>query len=404
MKKEHWDESEIENLLKQSPKVTDNRSKEEVFQRLLDEGAFSEQSPQPQKKVVKPKGIRWTPLIASIASLFLIVVFARQFIGSSNNVAQDQASEALTESSLKMADSAAKNERLALPEEASSFSLDESLAAHTLVYESQLQGVTLFTIGLSGDNAESVPVSFLIPNEIVNEKLGTTAPTKLQLYEAFAPLIDEEGRGFREFHPFKGKFLEKDGELVHQLPKDHPYDTSLGALSNYTGTLIDTFSDDYEQVYLENMDGASIDLDYVGEVKEPISLRSSSEKYNYYAYQMSTGAVYLSPNFRMSYSTVEEALQNMTTEANDIYRTVILPNVTYTVKSDKNVVTVKFDNELDLQQFDAIEVMRMIEGILMTAAQFDRQVKFEQIVQEEWNGFNFTGPLDKPIAANIFYY
>lgn len=303
-----------------------------------------------------------------------------------------------------MADSAAKNERLALPEEASSFSLDESLAAHTLVYESQLQDVTLFTIGLSGDNAESVPVSFLIPNEIVNEKLGTTAPTKLQLYEAFAPLIDEEGRGFREFHPFKGKFLEKDGELVHQLPKDHPYDTSLGALSNYTGTLIDTFSDDYEQVYLENMDGASIDLDYVGEVKEPISLRSSSEKYNYYAYQMSTGAVYLSPNFRMSYSTVEEALQNMTTEANDIYRTVILPNVTYTVKSDKNVVTVKFDNELDLQQFDAIEVMRMIEGILMTAAQFDRQVKFEQIVQEEWNGFNFTGPLDKPIAANIFYY
>lgn len=55
MKKEHWDESEIENLLKQSPKVTDNRSKEEVFQRLLDEGAFSEQSPQPQKKLLNRK-------------------------------------------------------------------------------------------------------------------------------------------------------------------------------------------------------------------------------------------------------------------------------------------------------------------------------------------------------------
>ena len=70
MKKERWDEEALENLFKQAPKVTDHRTKDEVLQRLNDEGSFNEQPPEQQKTV--KKSIRWTPLIASIASLFLI--------------------------------------------------------------------------------------------------------------------------------------------------------------------------------------------------------------------------------------------------------------------------------------------------------------------------------------------
>ena len=44
--------------------------------------------------------------------------------------------------------------------------------------------------------------------------------------------------------------------------------------------------------------------------------------------------------------------------------------------------------------------MYMIEGMLLTAASFDKQVRFENIVQNDWQGFNFTQPLPMPIGAN----
>ena len=87
-------------------------------------------------------------------------------------------------------------------------------APQTLVYESQLEGVTLFEIGLAGDDAESVPVSFLIPNEVITNKLGTEKPTKLQLYETFAPLIDEESLGFKEYHLLKGTFVSSLTSII----------------------------------------------------------------------------------------------------------------------------------------------------------------------------------------------
>src|SRR5690606_652812 len=66
MKKGQWDEENLESLLKQAPKVIDHRSKDELFNRLKNEGLFNEQPPQ--KQSTNQKGIRWAPLLVSIAS------------------------------------------------------------------------------------------------------------------------------------------------------------------------------------------------------------------------------------------------------------------------------------------------------------------------------------------------
>ena len=108
--------------------------------------------------------------------------------------------------------------------------------------------------------------------------------------------------------------------------------------------------------------------------------------------------------FRYGLHDVKEALQNMTIEANDLYQTVILPDVTFNVEDGDDVVTITFDQPLDLQLYEPTEAMRMIEGLLLTAASFDKKIKFEQIVQEDWSGFDFTKPLEKPLAANIMFY
>lgn len=404
MKKEHWDEKEIESFLKKAPKVTDHRSKDEVFNRLMDEGAFNEDLPQLQPN--SQKSIRWAPLFVSIASIFIIVLIGAQFIGNNESVTmQNEAfdlADPETEENMTMSakeDASSQTERSMI----NSFSTDAQ-PERTLVYENELEGNTLFTIGLAGDDAESVPVSILIPNEVVAEKTGTENPTMLQLYNAFSPLLDEQSMGFNEYHPYKGELREEGNRLFHMLPEDHQYDAGTASLSNYLGSLIDTFSDAYTEVEIENTAGTPIYFDHIGDVNEPFLLNGENAQYNYFMYQMRNGAVYLSPNFRMSFTDVQEAIKNMTVEANDIYRTVILPGVYLKVEEADAIVTIKFEEPLNLENYEPAQAMRMIEGLIMTAESFDKQVKFENIVQEKWAGFNFTKPVEKPVAGNRINY
>ena len=402
MKKEQWNEENLESLFKQAPKVTDHRTKEDVLKRLNDEGAFNELSPQRKTEVVNHKGIRWMPLIASIASLFILVLIGSQFIGNQSISMDDHANETTVFSTEdKSTYNAIQNDE---SENAMVKSASLNMAQQTVVFESQLADVTLFEIGLAGDDAESVPVSFLISNEVVSQKINKENPTKLQLYETFAPLIDETSLGFAEYHPFKGTFREEGEKLIHILPSNQTYDKGTAAISNYIGALVDTFGDAYKEVQVENDKGEIVYFEHIGKMEKPIPLQDESTQYNYFTYQKRDGSIYLSPNFRMSYTNVKEAIENMTTEANDIFQTVILPEVTFSVKDKKDVVTITFDTKLNLEMYDSFEAMRMIEGILLTAASFDKQVKFENIVQQQWSGFDFTKPIEKPIAANVMYY
>ncbi|MGE7982402.1 hypothetical protein [Solibacillus sp. NPDC093137] len=402
MKKEHWDEKEIEIFLKKAPKVTDHRSKDEVFNRLMDEGAFNEDPPHIEQN--NQKGIRWAPLFVSIASIFIIVLISAQFIGNNESVTmQNETFDLATPESEESMTMSAKEDASTQRSMINSFST-EAQPEQTLVYESELEENTLFAIGLAGDDAESVPVSILIPNEIVAEKTGTENPTKLELYNTFSPLLDEQSLGFNEYHPYKGELREEGNRLVHMLPEDHQYDAGTASLSNYLGSLVDTFRDEYMEVEIQNTAGKPIYFDHIGDVKEPFLLNDENAQYNYFMYQMRNGAVYLSPNFRMSFKDVQEAIKNMTVEANDIYRTVILPGVYLKVEDAKSIVTITFEEPLNLDNYEPAQGMRMIEGLIMTAASFDKQVKFENIVQEQWGGYDFTKPVDKPIAANRIHY
>ena len=339
MNKEQWDEENLENLFKQAPKVTDHRTKDEVLKRLVDEGTFNEQTPQQQK--VAQKHIRWTPLVASIASLLILVLVGSQFIGNNSisleNSSHDEAKMETTSGSMETEAMDSSTERAMVD----SFSMDIA-AQQTLIYASQLEGVTLFEIGLS-DDAQTVPVSFLIPNDIVMEKVGKDNPTKLQLYETFASAIDETALGFSEFHPLKGSFREEGDILIHTLPEGHQYDASSATIGLYLGALVDTFGDAYKEVRLEDANGETIFFDHIGYMNEPVQIQGEDRQYNYFTYPKQDGSYYLSPNFHMSYNDVTAAFQDMTVEANDIYQTIVLPGVTFNVEDNDDIVNITFD-------------------------------------------------------------
>lgn len=400
MSQDKWDDHKIEDLLSNVPKVKDTRTKDEILQRLKNDGVFDD---QPSKTMIKQKKKRnWIPPLVTVAAIALIAIMIPSMMnqlnggkGESTSFSMETAEE--TENMKSFSNEATESNDTS---EMGIMSQKESTAnLKTAVYPEDLNGYTVFHLGLPSDQAESIPFTILIPTEQVIQDLGKENPTGVELYNYYAPLIDESAYGFQDYHPYKGIISENGNRVIHTLPVGHGYDMASGSMGVYSGSLIDTFKT-YEEVVFVNEDGSPVEFDQVGEVSEPLQIHSDNTQFNYYKHIQSNGSEFLSTNGRRSVATIQEALEGMKVEDNDLNKTVILPGVDYTVSVNGSTVTVAFTSELDLLSFDQVDAMQMIEGILLTAASFNMEVIFENIVQTNWGGFDFTKPLPIPVGPN----
>jgi hypothetical protein len=391
MKNEKWDDQQLEELLSKAPKIQDHRSKEDVFARLKEAGAFEEEPVQLSKKKKRNPFM----LFGLTAALTFITFGGVYYFSQSSSEERSVPSynEENTDQQDKMLES---EEEVAEVQEMNIRGIPEE-DIRTSVYEEQLGDASAFHIGLAGNDAESVPVTIVIPKEKLVEDFGKETPTQVEMYNKYAPALDEQAAGFTELHPVKGTIEEQGKTVVHTLPANHGYDESPGTAAVYTGMLKDTFGKSYNKVIMQNKDGAPVTFKEVGTPSEPLDLDKAG-RYSYFLDEQENG-IFLAPNFHRTFDTVIEALEYMKVEENDVYKTAILPGVDYTV-TDGDIVKVTFAAPLDLEAVDSQQAMHMIEAMLLTASGFDKQILFENIVQTEWRSFYFTEPLPKPVGAN----
>ena len=57
---------------------------------------------------------------------------------------------------------------------------------HFAVYSEDIIDSTLFHLGLAGDQASSIPITFIIPNSQIEEDFGVLEPTSYDLYKKYA--------------------------------------------------------------------------------------------------------------------------------------------------------------------------------------------------------------------------
>ena len=397
MSHEKWDEDKIEELLKNAPKIHDHRSKDEVFERLKKDGHFDG---KPPKMVTKKKRRNILPGFISVAAILLLAILIPSFLKG-----EEEATNSNTDNVLMEMESAdiEENKEISLPDDSEGITvMNAEEDIKTAVYPEQLEGNTVFRIGLASDAADSIPITILIPDEKIVEDFGKKEPSQVELYNEYAPKLNEKKIGFIDYHPYVGEISEEGNKVIHKLPEDHEYDMASASLSTYFGTLQDTFTN-YERVEFVKEDDTPVIFSEVGE-EYPLIMNKESAQFNYFKYVQQDGAEYLAPNFREKYATVEEALKALKVKTNDIYETVILPGVDYSVKVEGQVVKVSFTPKLDLEKYNKVEAMQMIEGILLTGASFQKQIQFENIVQRNWEGFNFTKPLPIPVGPNEVPY
>jgi len=400
MSNNKWSEQEIEQLLSQAPKMNDDRSKEEVFNRLKQDHIMIK---KPRKKP------RWAPPVVAAVAILTLTVLTVSYLNQDNQMSESAShmqlsNESDDRSSKVMESSPAVEEEAALEEPESSditiFNMDDESLSNSLYPSEKLDDMTIFKIGLVTNDANSVPITFLIPNDQITDDLGDKTPSYLELYQHYAPLINEEELGFMDYHPYKGAFTTEGDSLILTLPKDHTYDLGSGSLNAFKHSLQDTF-ENYNQVMFRNEVGSAIEFDQVGEV-QPYNLKDGT-LYNYYMYQDLNGRKYLTPNFGKSFkslSELPEALQGMKDSQNDIYSSVIPENIKFETNTKNDITYVRFSKALNLEQMDSAVALNMIEGMLLTGARFGSQLQFENVVQTNWSGFDFTQPLPMPIGPN----
>lgn len=429
MTHKNFDDEQLEKLLNNAPKLSDHRSKEDVLKRLLADARVQDnphlqaaitepidsvEPPQEQHRqnapvqeertavAIKKRKNSKIPIFISVASVFVLTLLVGTMVFN-NRTSEDKASSDVENASIMHADNTKVIESAdALMENDFVSNQTRMMSLRTSVYEEDITEATVFRIGLAGNAAESVPMTYVIPNERVAADFGDEKPTTLQLYEKYAPQIDEEAMGFSEYHPYKGELKEQGEKLVHVLPEENEYDTASATVSMYTGSLQDTFSD-YEEVALENADGTAYEFSQVGEPSEPMPMARTVNRYNYYLFTETNGAQYLSPDFRQTYDTVTEALTAMRHKNNDIYVPVVPEDVTYVVTEMEDGVIVTFDTPLDFTTLEAVHATQLVESMLLTAASFDKKLRLDNVVQDNWEGFDFKNYLPMPVGPNKQY-
>ncbi|TWT28289.1 hypothetical protein [Planomicrobium sp. CPCC 101110] len=394
-----WDERYIENLLGDFPAIQDHRPKDEVYSRLA------------KKSLPRQKRQRnWLPLLVAVLAFMTVGILVASIL-SQNGIdsafeesVSDQPAETAVTSPEPEGDtgensaaiSSQESQESQQREESSDFSAMQPAAlSRTAVYSNELEGATLFTIGMT-ENAYVIPVSFLIPNEQIERDFDSGTPTSVELYNQYASNLDEEELGFEEYHPYAGTITKTDNGAAHMLPSDHKYDEASASIGVYMASIQETFKD-VEEVAVLNEDGTPAEFGQVGTM-EPI--KTGAANVAYHAYTTATGATYLLPSYGMTFGSAAEAVEGLSASPSDFQQATIPEDASFAVTETEELVEVQFTEPLDMDSIEPSAAVRMVESLALTAQSFGKQVQLGNTVQEQWNDFDFTQPIAAPIAPN----
>ncbi|MCG7333906.1 hypothetical protein MHZ95_01295 [Sporosarcina sp. ACRSM] len=393
-----WNDNKIEELLGAMPDVQDKRSESDILARLKQDERLQQ---VPRRK--KRKG--WMPVFVAVAALLMIGILVPSMLRQQDGaMSKDESSDAMITSeraNIPVQDHAGEENSLFRSEieekGASTFSKMRMDATSHVVLPDDLNGMYPFRIGLT-QAANSIPVTFLLPGERVKNDFPDEEPDSVALYQRYAAEIPETDLGFDDYHPYVGEVTLEGDTVVHQVPEGHLYDRASATLEVYNHSIQDTFTD-HAQFKTVDERGELANFDQVGKTTI-VNLEAGKRPLPYYKYVMPSGQIYLIPYAAETTETTEQALLAMKDVQNDIVESVVPADVTYKVREENGVAVITFDSPLDLDSLAPDEATAMIEGFMLTASNYDQQVRLENSVQTHFGKYDLTSVLPEPIGVN----
>lgn len=174
MDEKKWDDKDIESYLRKLPKMTDERSKEDVLKRLKADNRLH----IPQQK--SRKVFKWIPVAVAIAAVFFVIILWPSLDGE--EAKQDMVMES-TANDMETRDG-----------ESMIFS-DDAKSIEYIVLKESLGDDVYFQMNLMAQS-QVVPVTIMLSKEQVEAAFPQGEVTEASLYERYAEEVDIQALGF----------------------------------------------------------------------------------------------------------------------------------------------------------------------------------------------------------------
>ncbi|AND41283.1 hypothetical protein [Cytobacillus oceanisediminis] len=416
MKESKWSDEQLQELLRQLPKIKDDRDPRDIYQTI-------------EIKMGKQKNKTWIlPSIAAAAALLLLFILvpnlmswqesadkqveskadqstSSEQITSENNtfleakeedselIAQEKGSEEQDQAEL----SAEPEAEAEVNDEEISQKTVASESSPTAVYEEDLAGKEVLTYAIPDQAAQNiVPVSVLVDEN--------PARTKFELFEDTMGRLTEDEWGLEDYYPLKANFTYDQGNkmLTVDVPADHPYSMSSTTelllekvLSNIMNNL------DIEKINLMTEGEIGIEFSHYGYREEFIPENSNGNLIYYFLYPNGADSTPFLVPLREQLNSIKDALTAMKQNRTENNLQASIPeDIDFeTEEIQDGKLLIRFNNESEI--IDDESTLHAIEAILLTAKDFDFDtVKLENADVDKIGKFDLTEELKVPIAAN----
>ncbi|WP_282155670.1 hypothetical protein [Cytobacillus gottheilii] len=410
MRKNEHSDRDIEELLKQMPKVKDQRGKREVYQNVT-------------MKMNRRKRQSWLiPTAAAAAALLLLVILIPGMMGG-----QDTAEESSSGSNDSTQYSTATNEsadRAESTQEEDTSSSENDFTSNenpentidddqgvksegeiqqesdytTAVYEEELQDQEVLTYPILDNAVQNiVSVSVLVPKE--------DGKSKFDLYKETMPLLTEEQWGLSDNYPLEADLIYNDEQktLTVDMFEDHGY--SYGpANSLFINTVLSNIWSDFDLEKITLMTDGEPGVDF--EHNEPITEFSPNDVtaypgyYLFYPNDQEEQPMFV-PYVQLEQpETIQEVFNFMKQDVDTHFLKASIPeDIDFETNVDDETVVITFTDESVIE--DNEETAHMIEALLLTAKEFHYEhVRVENADVDTIGRFNLSQELELPIAPN----
>ncbi|MBO0958115.1 hypothetical protein J1P26_00095 [Neobacillus sp. MM2021_6] len=393
MKKSEWSDNELEELLRQMPKILDHRNPRDIYQNLS----------------LKRRKIKlWLfPGIAAAAALLLFFILAPMVMDETNlsyDKMQDEKSSVNQEMKMTARDftNETENDEVATKgkanAEAGQRSIMKAESIKTAIYEDELEkGTTVFTYWIPDPQ-----VQILIPISIIAKNSEDQA--WLPQYTKEMAILTEEEWGLSEFYPLNGtmKLDENTSSVMVDVPSNHQYGQGSTNEINFMNVVKKDISanSNLKKIKFSTNGVPGIELGNFGKLEEVDVVPDKRHAYLFY-YPEGSDIPFLTPT-NDTYNDITTAIEVMKSDQpllglkNSLRPLMPLHDVSV---SDKTLfVSLKGNTSLDDNQ----QSSSSFEALLLTAKEFG----LEKVVIKDSSipfigSFDLSKDIKVPIAPNL---
>jgi hypothetical protein len=385
VKKSEWSDEQLEELLRQMPKIQDNRNPRDIYQNLS------------TKKRRQPAWM--IPAFATAAALLLFIILVPKLL-TSNEFALDGGRENSTsheEKAVQDNDNSISMEKASRDERESGDNQEFIMATanKTALYDNELGNGTVLTYWIPDSQAQIIiPVSI-----VVNSNEGSWLSSFIENMGA----LTEGNWGLMDYYPLNATIdLTADGNSVTvDVPSDHLYGQGSNSETIFINVLKNVISSnsDIKKIYLTTNSEPGIDFSNYGPMEE-IDV-DSEDKRAYFMYTPTGMDIPFIVPSTATFASIEEAIEAMYGDVPELGLTAsLLPSFLFeSITVDNNKLIVSLDDKTKMSNTG--ESIYSIEALLLTAKAFGFEtVLIKNAPISQIGPFDLSAEIKVPVAAN----